>query len=360
MTHKTITLYYTDERSDKVYQASIDPDGGGYRVNFAYGRRNATLTTGTKTTSPVTLAAAEKIFAKLVNEKQAKGYTAGVAGTPYQSNVNKVAADVRPQLLNTIDERQAMSLVADPAWLMQEKMDGRRLILRKTGARVEGINKLGVITAVAQPIVDVALGVDQDFTLDGEVIGNVYHAFDLLSLNGEDARPVGALNRYRLLCALGLNCVTIRTIKTWTEADEKADNLRKLLQANAEGAVFKRIDSPYRAGRPNFGGHQLKLKFVATLSAVVARINDKRSVSVGLLDGDKWVYVGDCAIPPNKEIPNAGDVVEIRYLYATAGRRIYQPVYLGVRDDILAKECTVSQMKFKQEVSDSTLLTKQL
>ena len=106
--------------------------------------------------------------------------------------------------------------------------------------------------------------------------------------------------------------------------------------------------------------NQLKLKFVATLSAVVARINDKRSVSVGLLDGDKWVYVGDCAIPPNKEIPNAGDVVEIRYLYATAGRRIYQPVYLGVRDDILPNECTVSQMKFKQEVSDSTLLTKQL
>ena len=348
MTVKTITLYYTDERSDKVYQASIDPDGDRYRVNFAYGKRNATLTTGTKTTSPVELPAAEKIFAKLVNEKQAKGYTVGVAGTPYQLNVDKVAADVRPQLLNTIDERQAMSLVDDPAWLMQEKMDGRRLILRKTGTRIEGINKLGVITAVAQPIVDAALSLNKDFTLDGEVIGNVYHTFDLLSLNDEDARPASALNRYRLLCALGLNGATIRTVKTWTESDEKADNLRKLLQANAEGAVFKRIDSPYKAGRPSFGGNQLKLKFVATLSAVVARINDKRSVSVVLLDGDKWVYVGDCAIPPNREIPNAGDVVEIRYLYATAGRRIYQPVYLGVRDDILPGECVVGQMKFKQ------------
>jgi bifunctional non-homologous end joining protein LigD len=148
--------------------------------------------------------------------------------------------------------------------------------------------------------------------------------------------------------ALGLNCVTIRTIETWTDTDGKADGLKKLRQANAEGEVFKRVDSPYRAGRPGSGGHQLKLKFVATLSAVVARINDKRSVSVSLLDGDDWVYVGDCAIPPNREIPNAGDVVEIRYLYATAGRRIYQPVYLGVRDDILLSECTVGQMKFKQ------------
>ena len=348
MTVKTITLYYTDERSDKVYQASIDPDGDGYRVNFAYGKRNSTLTTGTKTTSPVTLAAAEKIFTKLVNEKQAKGYTEGAAGTPYQLNVNKVAADVKPQLLNTIDERQAAALVGDPAWMMQEKMDGRRLILRKTGTAVEGINKLGVIVAVAQPIVDVALGVSQDFTLDGEVIGNVYHTFDLLSFDGNDIRGAGALSRYRLMYALGLNCVTIRTIETWTDTDGKADGLKKLRQANAEGVVFKRVDSPYRAGRPGSGGHQLKLKFVATLSAVVARINDKRSVSVSLLDGDDWVYVGDCAIPPNREIPNVGDVVEVRYLYATAGRRIYQPVYLGVRDDILLSECTVGQMKFKQ------------
>jgi bifunctional non-homologous end joining protein LigD len=354
MTVKSVTLYYTDERSDKVYQASIDRDGDAYRVNFAYGKRNATLTTGTKTNGPVTLEAAEKIFTKLVTEKQAKGYTEGASGTPYQSNVNKVAADVKPQLLNTIDERQASALVGDPAWLMQEKMDGRRLILRKTGTKVEGINKLGVITAVAQPIVDVALRVNQDFTLDGEVIGNVYHTFDLLSFDGNDIRGAGALSRYRLMYALGLNCVTVRTVETWTETDDKADNLRRLREANAEGVVFKRINSPYRAGRPNAGGHQFKLKFVATLSAVVARVNDKRSVSVSLLDGDEpwrssaWVYVGDCAIPPNKEIPNVGDVVEIRYLYATAGRRIYQPVYLGVRDDILPSECTISQMKFKQ------------
>ncbi len=351
MTVKTVTLYYTDERSDKVYQASIDSDGSGYRVNFAYGKRNSTLTTGTKTTSPVALAAAEKIFTKLVNEKQAKGYTEGAAGTPYQSNVNKVAADVKPQLLNTIDERQAMSLVGDPAWMMQEKMDGRRLILRKTGTAVEGINKLGVITSVSQPIVYAALCVLQDFTFDGEVIGNVYHAFDLLSFDGKDIRGVDAANRYRLLGLAGVafrNGGTIRVVEAWTDTGDKADNLLKLREANAEGVVFKRLDSPYRAGRPSFGGPQLKLKFVATLSAIVARINDKRSVSVSLFDGEKWVYVGDCAIPPNREIPNAGDVVEIRYLYATAGRRIYQPVYLGVRDDILPSECIISQMKFKQ------------
>lgn len=348
MTVKSIALHYKDDKSDKVYQASIDADGDGYRVNFAYGRRNSTLTTGTKTTSPVDLAAAEKIFNKLVTEKQAKGYTESADGTPYQSNVSKVAADIKPQLLNSIDDRDGARLVNDPAWLMQEKFDGRRLILRKTGTKVEGINKLGVITAVAQPLVDAALGIPGDFTIDGEVIGNTYHAFDVLAHDGWDWRDRECIDRLLLLKRILKDGGVIRRVPTWVDEGDKSAALRKLREDNAEGAVFKRVDSPYKAGRPNSGGHQLKLKFVATLSAVVAQVNTKRSVAVSLLDSDEWLYVGDCAIPPNKQIPNAGDVVEIRYLYATEGRRIYQPVYLGVRDDILPNECTVSQMKFKQ------------
>ena len=50
-----VTLYYREGSSDKVYQAAIEPAGDGFVVNFAYGRRGATLTTGTKTSSPVDL-----------------------------------------------------------------------------------------------------------------------------------------------------------------------------------------------------------------------------------------------------------------------------------------------------------------
>lgn len=348
MTVKSIALYYKDDKSDKIYQASIDADGDGYRVNFAYGRRNSTLTTGSKTTSPVDLAAAEKIFNKLVTEKQAKGYTEGADGTPYQNNVSKVASDIKPQLLNSIDEATAGRLLSNPMWLMQEKFDGRRLILRKTGDTVTGINKLGVVTSVVQTVVDAALTIPGDFTLDGEVIGNTYQAFDALAHDGEDWRDRECLDRLLLLKRILTDGGAIRRVPTWTDEGDKSTALRKLREDNAEGAVFKRMDSPYKAGRPNSGGHQLKFKFVTSCSAVVAKQNDKRSVAVSLLDGDEWVYVGDCAIPPNKQIPQPGDVVEIRYLYATEGRRIYQPVYLGVRDDILPNECTVSQMKFKQ------------
>lgn len=72
---ESAALYYRQGRSDKVYQASIEPAGPGYVVHFAYGRRGSTLTTGTKTPSPVAFDAAKKTFDKLVAEKRAKGYT---------------------------------------------------------------------------------------------------------------------------------------------------------------------------------------------------------------------------------------------------------------------------------------------
>ena len=37
------TLYYREGSSDKVYQAAIEPAGSQFVVNFAYGRRGATL-----------------------------------------------------------------------------------------------------------------------------------------------------------------------------------------------------------------------------------------------------------------------------------------------------------------------------
>jgi bifunctional non-homologous end joining protein LigD len=40
--------------------------------------------------------------------------------------------------------------------------------------------------------------------------------------------------------------------------------------------------------------------------------------------------------------------VEVRYLYAfPESRSVYQPVYLGRRDDVLRSECTLAQLKFK-------------
>ena len=46
-------------------------------------------------------------------------------------------------------------------------------------------------------------------------------------------------------------------------------------------------------------------------------------------------------------IPPAGTIVEVRYLYAYPGGRLYQPVYLGPRDDVPPVACSMSQLKIK-------------
>jgi bifunctional non-homologous end joining protein LigD len=79
----------------------------------------------------------------------------------------------------------------------------------------------------------------------------------------------------------------------------------------------------------------------------------KRSVGLELIDenGDR-VHMGKCTIPPNKEIPGIGDVVEVRYLYAYKGGCIFQPVYKEKRNDVDVEECLMTQIKYKagQEV----------
>src|ERR1017187_7556893 len=119
-----ITLYYREGSSDKVYQASIEPQGELFLVNFAYGRRGSTMNTGTKTQTPVDYGSAKNIYDKLVREKKSKGYTEGPDGIPYQhSDKEDRVSGCLPQLLNPIDEKEAKRLIEDPDWAMQEKFD---------------------------------------------------------------------------------------------------------------------------------------------------------------------------------------------------------------------------------------------
>ena len=345
---KSTSLYYREGSSDKEYHVRLEPKDNGFVVNFAYGRRGSTLTTGTKTSAPVYHDAALMIFDKLVKEKKAKGYTEGENDTPYQHS-EKTVSGLQPQLLNAIDEEQVARLVSDPNWVMQEKQDGRRLLLRKTGNVVEGINKLGLVVGVPEPIVQTALEIKGDFILDGEAIGDRLHAFDLLSRNGNDLRGHSCRNRYIALINLLASGLpkAITYVSCWTDIQDKANWLNMLKQQKAEGVVFKLWNAPYTAGRPNSGGSQLKYKFVATLSAVVAKLNQQRSVALRLLNHEGWQPVGNVTIPANHSVPPVGAVVEVRYLYAVPDGSLHQPVYLGERSDVEPHECVASQLKFK-------------
>jgi bifunctional non-homologous end joining protein LigD len=352
VTPERVTLYYREGSSDKVYQAAMEPAGNQFVVNFAYGRRGATLTTGTKTSSPVDYAAAKKIYAKLVSEKKAKGYTEGENGTPYQ-HADKQASGILPQLLNPIEEAEVELLLRDDNYCAQEKFDGKHLLVRKQDDDLEGINKKGFIVGLPQTVANDLRKLSDSFIPDGESIGDNYHAFDLLEHNGDNLRPLPYRLRLVRLVNLLLSSSPhpyVRLVETAFTTIQKTELWERLRRENREGIVFKRLDAPYTPGKPNSGGPQLKFKFVAEVSVVVAKINIQRSVEVSLLKGRSLVSCGNVTIPANHEIPRVGDVVDVRYLYAYPDSlALYQPVYLGPRDDVEPGECLVSQLKFKAE-----------
>jgi bifunctional non-homologous end joining protein LigD len=75
MKPEKVTLYFKQGTSDKVYDVSLEEvENNCFVVRFAYGRRGATLTTGTKTNAPVAYAPAKAIYDKLVKSKTADGY----------------------------------------------------------------------------------------------------------------------------------------------------------------------------------------------------------------------------------------------------------------------------------------------
>jgi len=346
------TLYFKQGSSDKVYQASIEPNGDKFVVNFAYGRRGTALQTGTKTSSGVLLDAARAIYEKLIKEKMAKGYTPGENGTPYQhTDKEQQATGINCQLLNPIEEADVPAFIRNPDFAMQEKFDGRRQLIRKTGDTIDGINRNGLVVSLPQTIVEEARDIPGNYIIDGECVGEVFWAFDLLEINGTDYRSPRYRDRlFALTQIVSADFGFIKMVETAFNTIEKAALLERLRKENREGAVFKKLAAPYTAGRPASGGDQLKHKFYETASFLVGKVNGKRSVLLHLLNGKSFVTAGNVTIPPNHDIPKVGAVVEVRYLYAF--RRsgwIYQPVYLGARDDINPASCMASQLKFKAE-----------
>ena len=352
--HTSASLHYREGSSDKVYHAAIEPKGDDYHVTFSYGRRGNTLTTGTKTTRPVPLEEAQRIFDKLVKSKLAKGYHFTAmpgASSPYPQNGNEGRdTGIRCQLLNPANPDDVPRLLSSAQHCLQEKHDGRRLMVRKQGDAITGINRRGLAIAIPQPIRDAVAAIPHDVLIDGEAVGDILHAFDLLEASGRDLRQEGYLKRFTTLMRIVPDDTpALRWTETHLHPDAKRIAYQRLKDSGAEGVVCKEIDAPWSAGRPASGGSQLKHKFVETASFVVTSRNECRSVALGLYAADgRLIAAGNVTVPPGIPIPATGQVVEVRYLYAfPESGSVYQPVLLTLRNDIPPDDCTVDQLKYK-------------
>lgn len=344
-----VSLRYTGGNSDKVYQVRLVERGGGFAVDFAYGRYGSTLKPGTKTATPVAQAKAQQVFDKLVDEKLREGYQHQNGSATVFSNGGeaRTKSGILPQLLTKITEERLEELFASPRWAMQEKKDGERRLIRAERRAATGINKKGEVVALAAEICDAVNRLDMDFTLDCEQIGTTLYVFDILELDGENLRDRSFQDRYHTL--LGVMAANgsprLQVVPAYFKESDKRVAFDAIRFERLEGVVFKDVTAVYQAGRMTT---QLKYKFTETATVRVAEVNGRRSVKMAMRDGTD---VGSVTIPANHVIPHKGDLCEVRYLYAYPGGALFQTTYLGPRPDQTEAD-EYDSLKFKARRAD--------
>ena len=343
---------------DAEYRLQLHERDGGWVVDFAYGRRGSLLRPGCKTPKPTDYTTARKVYDKVYTEKAGEGYRPGddesSSANSYQpAATDKEASGILPQLLHPIDsEAEALALCEDDRFLAEKKIDGIHLLVEKKGDTLRGINKLGFYRPLPAEIVKALSGFSTSFLIDGEAVGVKYVAHDLLNVGSLDLRGRTAQARWELLKG-----TAGKKVKGYSVIDAALDSTAKralyeevkrgYLKGTEEGIVFKRKNAPYEYG--DRGLSYLKFPFVSKASCIVLRQNTQRSVAVGLLDEVGSLHdMGNVTIPVNYGVPTVGAIVEVRYKHILLGGKLYQPVYLGERDDVARAECRDNQLHYKE------------
>ena len=403
-------LTKTTEGNFKEYNATVEEKDGGFVVLFSYGRIGSNLVKGQKTQAPVTFEEATKIADRLIQSKLKKGYV--IASTndfettsnprdDVKSNVpdieisdskdegvseatfTRASDDVvnqiefikqsdnqkkvfSPQLLNAVTEERASFIITDD-WLetyfCQIKADGERRVVRVSGGEIEAYNKRGCVVQLNEQFTDdvMTLASENDLLIDCEDMGvNGLYVFDVLQFNGVDYSTAPFENRILALKEIGhkaeyanLSNITVLLPLEINNADTLQKAIHYSKQQNEEGIVLRKGSSIYAGGRPNKEGDALKIKNINSASVIVIEhTHNKRSVSLGLYNAsNQIVSVGKVTIPPNKDIPNIGAVIEVHYLYVNGEQgALFQPVFKSDRShEVTKEECSTDQLVYKKE-----------
>lgn len=357
-------LFFTEGSSDKVYNVHLRAEGTGWIVAFENGRRGGTLKSGLKTAQPVDFAAAEAIFTKTVKEKMKGGYTEQESGSAYAGTDKAgTVTGFQPKLLNAITPDEAIGLHAK--WnmvAMQIKRDGERRGVVVSPEGVLTANRSGLAVACQQEVMDAVqrIASAHGASFDGEDVGARLYMFDVMAWEGRSIADKPLHERATYLATLadwveaeGLSAFITVDEPVW--ANTSADIARFLANARVaqeEGVVFLDGEAPYVPGRPNSGGRALKVKFVESATVrVVSQTAGKRSVAMEVQDNGVWRNVGSVTIPPNKDIPEVGSLIEVEYLYAYPQGSLFQPVYKSPRTDVGVEAARKSQLKYKGSIA---------
>jgi bifunctional non-homologous end joining protein LigD len=255
----------------------------------------------------------------------------------------------------TLQRHEFELYLSDDNWVAQQKLDGDRVLIRVDGGRVQALNREG--RPRTNPVPRKVLDQFQPFTnlpgpwcFDGELMtSGEFWIFDLPEAAGKITAEDPFTFRYAVLerfVASG-NWPTspcVRLLPTH-RGDAKRQLLSELEQRDAEGLIFRHVEGRYRPGKRS--DLVLKAKFTSTADVIVheVRPEGRNNCTYRLFDDGVLVPAGSCSLEGRPDV-HPGDVIEVRYLYASEDRLLYQPVMVRVRDDKSPSECTVDQLQF--------------
>lgn len=257
------------------------------------------------------------------------------------------------QLLTAIDDgNEAAARLLDEDYAVQQKFDGKRILLHIERRSITAHNRDGLTCEISKNIVTEAkrFSLVAPVLIDSEWIRETktLYAFDLLEINGIDLRPTPFIGRIQQLATSmhAAQTSVIRAARTELDQDGKVDLLTQIHNLNLEGIALKKKDSPYRTDRQP---DQFKYKFTHVSSFLVTRRNQKASVDLGLFNNEgNLIEVGSVKIRNRHfERISEGMIVDVRYSHAFPSHRVYQPRMISIRDDIYPESCLLSQLRYK-------------
>lgn len=366
-----VALDFNDGRSDKVYIIQVietEITSGAapeYTTIGYYGRRGSTLSIAEKYRGP-SKASAQAASDRLEKEKRTSakspystltvapgasisgmpsmapvfgGASTGTAGAPPVAPRRAVTGPLPMLATPAADDASVERMLSSDAYCMQRKYDGERMTVSLRRSGITSFNRKGEsrpLTAKAEGELKELLalpdfGDERESILDGEIMGDVFVAYDVLTLRDNDLRKQTFDERFAgqeelLQSNLGLLAPT-----AWTEAEKRA-MLATAQAEDWEGVIFRLVDGTYVTGRTSV---LLKHKLWATCTCRVLTVNAKRSVQLAMRDATgAEVFVGNVTVAVNQDIPEPDTLVEVRYLYAHASGSLFQPTLLHTRDDI--------------------------
>ena len=267
-------------------------------------------------------------------------------------------------------------------WIFELKLDGYRLLAERTSSEPYLRSRAGHdLTATFPEIARAVRGLPYEgLVLDGEVVVNdaegrpsfswlqrrgrilnkddavrasvqlpaVYHAFDILALEGFDLRDLPLLERKEILKVVLPSVGPIRYTDHLVEKGEALyDHVERM---RLEGVVGKKADAPYRGGRSK---NWIKVRTVRIEDFVVVGWTEPKgsrggfgSLHIAQYDGDDLVFLGSVGSgfrdAELNEVLTVLGSIEIDSCPCTAG-----PVPKGKGDHFTRPEL-VAEVKYKE------------